>query len=90
VVSIVLRTHLHISLEELWDITKSYSGLVLKMASLAMGVTHAAKLLGLIFCFAIVLIDFDRLCGLVVRVPDYRTEMYCASCEVRIDFVYVM
>jgi hypothetical protein len=25
----------------------------------------------------------DRLCGLVVRVPGYRTEMYCVSCEVR-------
>jgi hypothetical protein len=24
----------------------------------------------------------DRLCGLVVRVPGYTTEMYCASCEV--------
>jgi hypothetical protein len=88
--SIVLTTHLHISLEELWDITKSNSGLVLKMASLAMGVTHTAKLLGLIFCFAIVLIDFDRLCGLVVKVPGYITEMYCTSCEVRTEFIYVM
>jgi hypothetical protein len=24
----------------------------------------------------------NRLCGLVVRVPGYRTEMYCVSCEV--------
>jgi hypothetical protein len=34
----------------------------------------------------------DRLCGLVVRVPGYTTEMYCASCEVRTVFilVYVM
>jgi hypothetical protein len=32
----------------------------------------------------------DRLCGLVVRVPGYRTEMYCASCEVRTEFMYVM
>jgi hypothetical protein len=32
----------------------------------------------------------DRLCGLVVRVPDYTTEMYCASCEVRTEFIYVM
>jgi hypothetical protein len=29
----------------------------------------------------------DRLCGLVVRVPGYRTEMYCASCEVRTEFI---
>jgi hypothetical protein len=32
----------------------------------------------------------DRLCGLVVIVPGYRTEMYCASCEVRTEFIYVM
>jgi hypothetical protein len=30
----------------------------------------------------------DRLCGLVVRVPGYRTEMNCASCEVRTEFIY--
>jgi hypothetical protein len=29
----------------------------------------------------------DRLCGLVVRVPGYRMEMYCASCEVRTEFI---
>jgi hypothetical protein len=28
--------------------------------------------------------------GLVVRVPGYTTEMYCASCEVRTEFIYVM
>jgi hypothetical protein len=28
----------------------------------------------------------DRLCGLVVRVPGYTTEMYCASCEVRTEY----
>jgi hypothetical protein len=32
----------------------------------------------------------DRLCGLVVRVPVYRTEMYCVSSEVRTEFIYVM
>jgi hypothetical protein len=32
----------------------------------------------------------DRLCGLVVRVLGYRTETYCASCEVRTEFIYVM
>jgi hypothetical protein len=26
-------------------------------------------------------------CGLVVRVPGYRTRMYCASCEVRTEFI---
>jgi hypothetical protein len=31
-----------------------------------------------------------RLCGLVVRVPGYTTEMYCASCEIRTEFIYVM
>jgi hypothetical protein len=25
-----------------------------------------------------------------VRVPGYTTEMYCASCEVRTEFIYVM
>jgi hypothetical protein len=32
----------------------------------------------------------DRLCGLVVRVPSYITEMSCVSCEVRTGFIYVM
>jgi hypothetical protein len=32
----------------------------------------------------------DRVCGLVVRVPGYTTEMYCDSCEVRTEFIYVM
>jgi hypothetical protein len=32
----------------------------------------------------------DRLCGLVVRVPGCRAKMYCASCEVRTEFIYVM
>jgi hypothetical protein len=31
-----------------------------------------------------------RLCGLVVRVPGYTTEMYCVCCEVRTEFIYVM
>jgi hypothetical protein len=29
----------------------------------------------------------DRLCGLVVRVPGYTTDMYCVSCEVRTEFI---
>jgi hypothetical protein len=32
----------------------------------------------------------DRLSGLVVRVPGYRTEMQCVFCEVRTEFIYVM
>jgi hypothetical protein len=32
----------------------------------------------------------DRLCGLVVRVPGYTTELYCDSCEVQTEFIYVM
>jgi hypothetical protein len=32
----------------------------------------------------------DRLCGLAARVPGYTTEMYCDSCEVRTEFIYVM
>jgi hypothetical protein len=35
-------------------------------------------------------LSVDRLCGLVVRVPGYTMEMYCASCEVRTEFIYVM
>jgi hypothetical protein len=31
-----------------------------------------------------------RLCGLVASVPGYRTEMYCVSCEVGTEFIYVM
>jgi hypothetical protein len=31
-----------------------------------------------------------RLCGPVVRVPGYRKYMYCVSCEVRTEFIYVM
>jgi hypothetical protein len=34
--------------------------------------------------------DYDRLCGLVVRVPGCRTYMYCVSCEVRTEFINVM
>jgi hypothetical protein len=29
----------------------------------------------------------DRLCGLEVRVPGYRLEKYCVSCEVRTEFI---
>jgi hypothetical protein len=29
-------------------------------------------------------------CSLVVGVPDYTTEMYCAPCEVRTEFIYVL
>jgi hypothetical protein len=29
-------------------------------------------------------------CSLMVRVPSYRTELYCVSCEVRAEFIYVM
>jgi hypothetical protein len=32
----------------------------------------------------------DHLCGLVVRVPGYITKIYCDSCEVRTQFIYVM
>jgi hypothetical protein len=34
--------------------------------------------------------NVDGLCGLVVRVPAYWTEMYCVSCEVLTEFIYVM
>jgi hypothetical protein len=38
---------------------------------------------------ATVYLNSDRHCGLVVRVPGYTTEMYCDSCEVRTEFIYV-
>jgi hypothetical protein len=31
-----------------------------------------------------------HLCSVVVRVLGYRMEMYCVSCEVRTQFIYVM
>jgi hypothetical protein len=34
--------------------------------------------------------EINRLHGLVVRVPGYRTEMYCASCEVGTEFISVV
>jgi hypothetical protein len=33
---------------------------------------------------------YSGVCGLVVRVPAYRTEMYRVCCEVRTEFIYVM
>jgi hypothetical protein len=36
------------------------------------------------------LIESERLWGLVVRVTGYTTEMYCVSCEVWTEFIYVM
>jgi thioredoxin-related protein len=32
----------------------------------------------------------NTLCSLVVRVPGYRTEMYCVSCEVRTELICAM
>jgi hypothetical protein len=46
--------------------------------------------IGLVLVFSVLSLENDRLCGLVVRVPGYRTEMYCVSCEVRTEFIYVM
>jgi hypothetical protein len=42
------------------------------------------------FYFTSSLFSCDRLCSIVVRVPGYWTEMYCASCEVRTEFICVM
>jgi hypothetical protein len=36
------------------------------------------------------LIFSDRLCGLVVRVPDHGTAMYFVCYEVQTEFMYVM
>jgi hypothetical protein len=32
----------------------------------------------------------DRLCGLVVRVPGCGSDMYCASCEVQTELMFVI
>jgi hypothetical protein len=40
--------------------------------------------------FNLILPFLYRLCGLVVRVLGFRTEMSCVSCEVRTEFIYVM
>jgi hypothetical protein len=38
--------------------------------------------------FDIIVYMRDRLCGPVVRVPGYKTEMYCDSCEVQTEFIH--
>jgi hypothetical protein len=38
----------------------------------------------------LIVVHADGLCGLVVRVPVYRTELYCVSCEVRTELIFVM
>jgi hypothetical protein len=40
--------------------------------------------------FELIVCHPDRLFGLVVRVPGDTTEMYCVSCEIRTEFIYVM
>jgi hypothetical protein len=49
-----------------------------------LGIGNGKMTLGNCWCLG------NRLCGLVVRVPGYTTEMYCVSCEVRTEFMYVM
>jgi hypothetical protein len=53
-----------------------------------LGVPSIPTMVPIVFIFSISF--YDRFCGLVVRVPGYRTEMYCAFCEVRTEFIYVM
>jgi hypothetical protein len=51
----------------------------------APGMIHTHKQVSTILVFVDCLTD--RLCGLVVRVPGYRTEMYCTSYEIRTEFM---
>jgi hypothetical protein len=51
---------------------------------------HKPLSLLMYFYFSILFYTYDLFCGLVVRVPGYRTEMYCIFCEVRTEFIYVM
>jgi hypothetical protein len=41
----------------------------------------------IIIIIIFIIIINDRLSGLVVRVPGYRADMYCDSCEVRTEFI---
>jgi hypothetical protein len=41
----------------------------------------------LLFVPSLKIIGYENLCGLVVRVPGYRTEMYCASCQVSTECI---
>jgi hypothetical protein len=41
-------------------------------------------------CYATRTFSNLYICGLVVRVRGYRTEMCCDSCEVRTEFIYIM
>jgi hypothetical protein len=41
------------------------------------------------YIFYIYVVNADRLSGIVVRVPGYRTDMYCVSCEVRSEYIYI-
>jgi hypothetical protein len=47
-------------------------------------------LFSVMYVFLCIVSHYDRLCGLVVTVPGYRTEMFRVSCEVRTEFIYVM
>jgi hypothetical protein len=40
--------------------------------------------------YFVLCLTVDRLCGLVVSASGYRMQMYCDSCEVRNEFIYVM
>jgi hypothetical protein len=77
-------------------------GVECQMASTYYSATHPQNLIFLIIVKASVCMStcsenkeeeerknkkVDRLCGLVVRVPGYRTEMYCVSCEVRTECI---
>jgi hypothetical protein len=60
-------------------------------AATALATAQCRIQLGLYEAFhAVWLFKYVRLCGLVVRVPAYTTEMYCDSCEVQTEFIYVM
>jgi hypothetical protein len=65
-------------------VTKLSAGEVKHFTASSLSVTNLPDKIVQVTC------SYDRLCGLVVRVPGYTTEMYCASCEVRTEFIYVM
>jgi hypothetical protein len=76
-----------------WNAERSWSDTGLSLTELLLSLlggesASAAELYTQ--CYSPVSQEVHHLCGLVVRVPGYTTEMYCDSCEVRTEFIYAM
>jgi hypothetical protein len=69
-----------------WLLKSTFSALMAKGVSCYPS-AHSRHLVNLWSNLDFVTYYSGRLCGLVVRVPGYRTEMYCVCCEVRTEFL---